>query len=353
MEDGRALPIERGRQRTLLAYLLLRANEVLAQDQLVDALWGESPPASAVTALHGYVSRLRRLIGTGRLQTRPPGYVLHVAPDAAELAVRVPRRRVDGRARDLPASARLARVQARRSAVRRDRVGGIDAATEVVNRLPISRETCIGESPGAPRLEAASGHDEIAGAEWRPLAPAAWPATRSSCPLVADIPASSSGMESMRGIGSAAWRSGCRASPGMRLPRRAPLRRARWSSRRSQRAPQPSMAVPVLALAAGWRLDASGEFPQGSRGDSNHPATVSQIALELAHDRRNSDSGGEISPAQALKTRSDATPTAYRADDVEKCPQRRHWAHPRGPGVGPSPGGSRSRDRLAAVADRC
>jgi len=85
MEDGRALPIERGRQRTLLAYLLLRANEVVAQDQLVDALWGESPPASAVTALHGYVSRLRRLIGTGRLQTRPPGYVLHVAPDELDL----------------------------------------------------------------------------------------------------------------------------------------------------------------------------------------------------------------------------------------------------------------------------
>ena len=28
-------------------YLLLRANEVVAQDRLVDALWGESPPADA------------------------------------------------------------------------------------------------------------------------------------------------------------------------------------------------------------------------------------------------------------------------------------------------------------------
>ena len=85
VEDGRALSIERGRQRALLGYLLLRANEVVAQDRLVDALWGESPPATAVTALHGYVSRLRRLLGAGRLETRPPGYVLRVAPDELDL----------------------------------------------------------------------------------------------------------------------------------------------------------------------------------------------------------------------------------------------------------------------------
>jgi predicted ATPase/DNA-binding SARP family transcriptional activator len=85
VEDCRAISIERGRQRALLGYLLLRANEVVAQDRLVDALWGESPPASAVTALHGYVSRLRRALGAGRLETRPPGYVLRVA--AGELDV--------------------------------------------------------------------------------------------------------------------------------------------------------------------------------------------------------------------------------------------------------------------------
>ena len=85
MEDGRALSIERGRQRALLGYLLLRANEVVAQDRLVDALWGESPPASAVTALHGYVSRLRRVLGADRLETRPPGYLLRVAAGELDL----------------------------------------------------------------------------------------------------------------------------------------------------------------------------------------------------------------------------------------------------------------------------
>ena len=85
MEDGRALSIERGRQRALLGCLLLRANEVVAQDRLVDALWGESPPATAVTKLHGHVSRLRRVLGAGRLETRPPGYVLRVEPGELDL----------------------------------------------------------------------------------------------------------------------------------------------------------------------------------------------------------------------------------------------------------------------------
>jgi predicted ATPase/DNA-binding SARP family transcriptional activator len=85
VEDGRVLSIERGRQRALLGYLLLRANEVVGQDRLVDALWGGSPPATAVTALHGYVSRLRRVLGDGRLETRPPGYVLHVEPRELDL----------------------------------------------------------------------------------------------------------------------------------------------------------------------------------------------------------------------------------------------------------------------------
>ena len=85
VENGRVVSIERGRQRSLLGCLLLRANEVVAQDRLVDALWGESPPATAVTALHGYVSRLRRLLGAHRLETRPPGYLLRVAPDELDL----------------------------------------------------------------------------------------------------------------------------------------------------------------------------------------------------------------------------------------------------------------------------
>ena len=84
-ENGRSLPLGRGKQRALLGLLLLRANEVVAQETLVDELWGESPPSTALTALHGYVSRLRRLLGSERVQTRPPGYVLLVEPNELDL----------------------------------------------------------------------------------------------------------------------------------------------------------------------------------------------------------------------------------------------------------------------------
>ena len=84
-EDGRVLTLGRGRQRALLGMLLLRANEVVAQDVLVDALWGESPPPTALTALHGYVSRLRRLLDDDRLETRPPGYALRIGHDELDL----------------------------------------------------------------------------------------------------------------------------------------------------------------------------------------------------------------------------------------------------------------------------
>ena len=84
-DNGSVLALGRGRRRALLGMLLLRANEVVAQDTLVDALWGESPPPTALTALHGQVSRLRRLLGDDRLQTRPPGYLLRVGHEELDL----------------------------------------------------------------------------------------------------------------------------------------------------------------------------------------------------------------------------------------------------------------------------
>ena len=77
-ENGRMLEIGRGKQRALLGVLLLRPNEVVAQDRLVDDLWGESPPPTAPTALHGYVSGLRKLLGADRVETRVPGYALRL-----------------------------------------------------------------------------------------------------------------------------------------------------------------------------------------------------------------------------------------------------------------------------------
>jgi DNA-binding response OmpR family regulator len=45
--DGRTLPIAAEKPRALLAILLLRPNEIVSVDRLVDELWGDDPPASA------------------------------------------------------------------------------------------------------------------------------------------------------------------------------------------------------------------------------------------------------------------------------------------------------------------
>jgi DNA-binding SARP family transcriptional activator len=77
--EGRVVSLPRPKQRALLAVLLLNANEVVSTDRLLDALWGESPPKTALESLHNLVSQLRRVVGDV-LVTRPPGYVLQVEP---------------------------------------------------------------------------------------------------------------------------------------------------------------------------------------------------------------------------------------------------------------------------------
>ena len=77
-DDDGLVALGRGKQRALLALLLLHANEVVSIDRLIDELWGERPPPTAQTGLHGYVSQLRKLLGAARIETRGPGYVLHV-----------------------------------------------------------------------------------------------------------------------------------------------------------------------------------------------------------------------------------------------------------------------------------
>ena len=72
-------------QRALLALLLLSPNEVVSRDRLVDALWGERPPATATKLVQVYVSALRKVLVPGVLVTRAPGYVLQVEPDARDL----------------------------------------------------------------------------------------------------------------------------------------------------------------------------------------------------------------------------------------------------------------------------
>ncbi|MFB9903893.1 AfsR/SARP family transcriptional regulator [Allokutzneria oryzae] len=68
------------KQRSVLALLLLHANQVVSVDRLVAEVWPEAPPGSAVNAVQVYVHQLRQLLGGPGLVTRSGGYALDVGP---------------------------------------------------------------------------------------------------------------------------------------------------------------------------------------------------------------------------------------------------------------------------------
>ncbi|MGN9909250.1 AfsR/SARP family transcriptional regulator [Phytohabitans sp. LJ34] len=98
--DGRRLELTAGKPVALLAAGLLRANRIVSTASLVDAIWGDAPPATAAALVQTYVSNLRRTLHTGGRQvivTRPPGYLFDVVPDAVDVA-RFEALAADGRA---------------------------------------------------------------------------------------------------------------------------------------------------------------------------------------------------------------------------------------------------------------
>ncbi len=97
LADDGAVEIAAGKQRALLADLLLHANRSVPVSQLVDDLWGERVPDTAVKALQVYVSKLRKVLPEGRLRTEGPGYALTVAEQELDLH-RAERLGADGRA---------------------------------------------------------------------------------------------------------------------------------------------------------------------------------------------------------------------------------------------------------------
>ena len=67
-----------GKPAALLALLLIHKNEVVASERLLDELWNERAPRTALKTLQTYVSQLRRALGAETILTRPTGYVLSV-----------------------------------------------------------------------------------------------------------------------------------------------------------------------------------------------------------------------------------------------------------------------------------
>lgn len=92
-DGGRELDIGPGKQRALLAILLVHSNRLVQVERLTEELWGEAAPASAVKNLQILVSRLRKALGAGdRIETAAGGYRLLVGAgeldaDRAQLLV--------------------------------------------------------------------------------------------------------------------------------------------------------------------------------------------------------------------------------------------------------------------------
>ncbi|MFF5097532.1 MULTISPECIES: BTAD domain-containing putative transcriptional regulator [Actinosynnema] len=76
------------RRRAVFAVLAARANQEVTRQDLVDAVWGDQPPPTAVGALHTYVSGLRTALGEDRaaLASGRASYCLHVPDDGLDTA---------------------------------------------------------------------------------------------------------------------------------------------------------------------------------------------------------------------------------------------------------------------------
>ena len=86
LAEGRPLSLGTTKQRALLGILLLGANQVFSTERLVELLWGDDAPETAPNVLQVYISQLRKALEPNGapfrvLVSRPPGYLLQVAPD--------------------------------------------------------------------------------------------------------------------------------------------------------------------------------------------------------------------------------------------------------------------------------
>jgi WD40 repeat protein/DNA-binding SARP family transcriptional activator len=84
-QDGRSLGLGGAQQRALLAVLLIHRGEVVSTDRLIDELWVEQAPSSAVKVVQGYVSQLRKVLGEDAIATRGHGYLLAVRSEQVDV----------------------------------------------------------------------------------------------------------------------------------------------------------------------------------------------------------------------------------------------------------------------------
>ncbi|MCX5120062.1 tetratricopeptide repeat protein [Micromonospora sp. NBC_00362] len=134
-----------GRDRIVLAMLLLRAGRLVPVDELVDAVWEDRPPATARAQLQTCVSRLRRRfteleLAPDLIVTDPAGYGVRTAPT------------------DLDAEVFTRGVEAARSAATAGRL--VDARAEFRAALALWRGPALGGIPSRSVRRRAQALDE-------------------------------------------------------------------------------------------------------------------------------------------------------------------------------------------------
>jgi DNA-binding SARP family transcriptional activator len=85
-DNDKSLPINSSKTGQVIALLLARRHEIVSTQTLIEELWGESPPRSAMTTLQTYVYHARKLFsresvttaGRDLLITRSPGYLIQL-----------------------------------------------------------------------------------------------------------------------------------------------------------------------------------------------------------------------------------------------------------------------------------
>jgi predicted ATPase/DNA-binding SARP family transcriptional activator len=76
VSDDGPLPLGRTQQRAVLALLLLDRSRSVSTDRLVESLWPGRAPGRPATAVQGFVSGLRKVLGADTIETTGGGYAL-------------------------------------------------------------------------------------------------------------------------------------------------------------------------------------------------------------------------------------------------------------------------------------
>jgi WD40 repeat protein/DNA-binding SARP family transcriptional activator len=83
---GDTVPLGGPKQRAVLAHLVLRANQLVPAETLIDQIWPEEPPQKVRNVVQTYVSHLRKALGHDRIESQGPGYRLRLDPSELDAA---------------------------------------------------------------------------------------------------------------------------------------------------------------------------------------------------------------------------------------------------------------------------